>query len=131
VHLPVHGVGVGEGPACAQYLPPVLVEDRRLTAVCPPHTSNSLPLHTAVCRYRPTGALAMLVAVQLFVSGLYLPPVLKMVELSHPPQTIISLLVQTAVCEYRPSGALVRLVGVHISAVASYRAPVFKKLLPS
>src|SRR5438132_5284568 len=44
------GVGVGGGPDCAQYLPPVLVADLTLTAVAPPHTIISLPLHTAVCR---------------------------------------------------------------------------------
>ena len=39
----------------------------------------------------------MLVAVQLSVVGLYLPPVFKGVVGSVPPQTIISLPVQTAV----------------------------------
>ena len=40
----------------------------------------------------------MLVAVQLSVLGLYLPPVFKELRPSlHPPQTIISLPVQTAV----------------------------------
>ena len=40
----------------------------------------------------------MLVAVQLFVLGLYLAPVLNAVASPfHPPQTIISLPVQTAV----------------------------------
>ena len=40
----------------------------------------------------------MLVAVQLFVLGLYLPPVFKKCSRSSaPPQTIISLPVQTAV----------------------------------
>ena len=43
------------------------------------------------------GALVMLVAAQLSVLGLYLPPVLKSVLLLVPPQTIISLPVQTAV----------------------------------
>ena len=38
----------------------------------------------------------VLVAVQLSVLGLYLPPVLNTVR-DHPPQTIISLPVQTAV----------------------------------
>ena len=41
----------------------------------------------------------VLVAVQLSVPGLYLPPVLKILfGGSHPPQTIISLPVHTAVC---------------------------------
>ena len=40
----------------------------------------------------------VLVAVQVSVLGLYLPPVFKTSELwSYPPQTIISLPVQTAV----------------------------------
>jgi hypothetical protein len=43
------------------------------------------------------GALVVLVAVQLSVLGLYLPPVFKSPELLNPPQTIISLLVHTAV----------------------------------
>ena len=59
----------------------------------------------------------MLVAVQLSVLGLYLPPVLKTLALSVPPQTIISLPVHTAVCPYRASGAPVVLVGVHVSSV--------------
>jgi hypothetical protein len=37
----------------------------------------SSPVHTAVWETRATGALVMLVAVQLSVLGLYLPPVLK------------------------------------------------------
>jgi hypothetical protein len=91
------GVGVGVGaPNCAQYLPPVFM------AVCvfaPPQASISLPVHTAVCSFRASGALAVLVAVQVSVLGLYLPPVFKpFPELSGvPPQTIISLLVHTAV----------------------------------
>jgi len=44
---------------------------------------------------RPDGALVVLVAVQLFVFGLYFPPVLSKAPLL--PQTIISLPVQTAV----------------------------------
>jgi hypothetical protein len=41
--------------------------------------------------------LVVLVAVQLSVPGLYLPPVLKSLPLLVPPQTIISLPVHTAV----------------------------------
>jgi hypothetical protein len=59
----------------------------------PPHTIISLPLHTAVFHARPEGALTALVAVQLSVMGLYLPPVLP----PPAPQTIISLPVHTAV----------------------------------
>jgi hypothetical protein len=41
--------------------------------------------------------LVVLVAVQLSVLGLYLPPVLTSLLPIHPPQTIISLPVKTAV----------------------------------
>ena len=44
-----------------------------------------------------SGALVVLVAVQVSVLGLYLPPVLKTPLLPRPPQTIISPPVQTAV----------------------------------
>ena len=83
------GVGVGEGVGyCPQYRPPVLVPPELPT---PSQTIISLPVQTAVCWYRASGALVVLVAVQLFVLGLYLPPVLEV------PQTIISLPVQIAV----------------------------------
>jgi hypothetical protein len=64
--------------------------------------------------------LVVLVAVQLFVLGVYLPPVFETFEQKssrHPPQTIISLPVQTAVCQYRAAGAFVMLVAVHVSSV--------------
>jgi hypothetical protein len=67
-------VGVGLG-AAAQYLPPVLKRDP--SAASPPQTIISLPVHTAVCHTGREGALVVLVAVQLFIPGLYLPPVLK------------------------------------------------------
>jgi hypothetical protein len=70
------------------YLPPVFNK-------LPPHTTISLPVHTAVCEYRAEGALAMLIHV--FVLGSYLPPVFERPELSTPPHTIVSLPVQTAV----------------------------------
>jgi hypothetical protein len=50
-----------------------------------------------VCKSRAEGALVVLVGVQLFVPGLYLPPVLKTLAPSNPPQMIISLPVHTAV----------------------------------
>ena len=55
----------------------------------PPQAIISLPVHTAVWEKRAAGALVVLVAVQLLVPGLYLPPVLKMLLLATPPQTII------------------------------------------
>ena len=64
------GVGVA---VAAQYRPPVLSQPLPL----PPQTIISLPVHTAVCSRRPSGALVVLVAVQLSVPGLYLPPVFK------------------------------------------------------
>jgi hypothetical protein len=70
--------------------------------------------------------LVVLVAVQLSVLGLYLPPVLPL-----PPQTIISVLVHTAVCWLRAAGALVVLVAVQLSVPGLYRPPVLKKLLSS
>jgi hypothetical protein len=103
-HLPVHGVGVGVGVGlavgvgvavgvavgvgganCAQYLPPVFKETSWLTST-PPQTIISLAVPTAVCRYRPVGALVVLVAIQLSVLGLYLPPLLSA---EIPPQMII------------------------------------------
>jgi hypothetical protein len=76
------------------YLPPVSESSR---GVPPPHTIISLPIDTAVCQYRPEGALVVLVAVQLSVLGLYLPPVSKIPRSPAPPHIIISLPVQTAV----------------------------------
>ena len=71
------------------------------------------------------GAFVVLVAVQLSVLGLYLPPV---GPTWWPPQTIISLPVQTAVCWYRAEGALVVLVAVQLSVLGLYLPPVFKGL---
>jgi hypothetical protein len=101
-------VGVGLGaPDSAQYLPPVFSVMLGWSASCgravgvetasPPHTIISLPAHTAVCPNRAVGALVVLVAVQLLLLGLYLPPVPKSKLGPNPPQMIISLAVQTAV----------------------------------
>ena len=68
----------------------------------------------------------VLVAVQLLVLELYLPPVLKATPVPSPPQTIISLPVQTAACESRASGAFVVLVAVQLSVLGLYPPPVFK-----
>ena len=80
------------------YLPPVFKSSKN-SSPNPPQTIISLPVQTAVWFSRASGTLLVLVAVQLFVFGLYLPPVLKSTkfELSKPPQTIISLPVHTAV----------------------------------
>ena len=66
----------------------------------------------------------MLVETQLFVAGLYLPPVLSGSP-KPPPQTIISLPVHTAVWPLRASGAFVVLVGVQLLAIGLYLPPVF------
>ena len=77
------GVGVGLGPPCTQYLPPVF---KSPLVLFPPQTIIPLPpegivctsgVQTAVWCHRATGALVALVAVQLSVLGLYLPPVFK------------------------------------------------------
>ena len=73
----------------------------------------------------------VLVAVQLSVVGLYLPPVLQKLsppQSPQPPQTIISLPVQTAEGRLRPVGALVVLVAVQLSVLGSYLPPVLKKV---
>jgi hypothetical protein len=73
----------------------------------------------------------VLVAVQVSVLGLYLPPVLKTPLASAPPQTIISLSVHTAVWWIRAEGALVVLVAVQLSVLGSYLPPVLKNVLVS
>jgi len=73
----------------------------------------------------------VLVAVQLFVPGLYLPPVLNRLLPLNPPHTIISLPLHTAVCTDRAEGALGLLVAVQLSALGLYLPPVFKSLVPS
>src|SRR5204862_122780 len=75
--------------------------------------------------YRAAAALVVLVAVQLSVPGLYVPPLFNTGPL-YPPQTIISLPVQTAVCPPRPSGAVVVLVAAQLSVLGLYLPPVFK-----
>jgi hypothetical protein len=77
------------------------------------------------------GALARLVAVQLFVPGLYLPPVFKKPESPNPPQMIISLPVQTAVCPQRAEGALVVLVAIQLFVSGLYLPPVLKMSSPT
>src|SRR4030095_12148113 len=110
------------------YLPPVFVGTKPLpnTYRSPPQTIISLPVQTAVRAYWAVGALVVLVAIQLFVLGLYLPPVFKgkRNRPGTPPQTIISLPVHTAVCALRPEGALLRLVAVHLSVLGLYLPPV-------
>ena len=77
------------------------------------------------------GALVVLIAVQLSVLGLYLPPGSKPSVPSVPAQTIISLPVHTAVNATRPPGALVVVVPVQVSALGLYLPPLFKRFRPS
>ena|SRR5437773_1523003 len=106
------------------YLPPVFK-----SASCqPPQTIISLPLHTALCAFRPTGALVILVAVQLFALGSYFPPVFKNWESPAPPQTIISLPVHTAVGTNRADGELMVVVASQLSVGGLYVPPVFRPL---
>ena len=71
------------------YLPPVFKKTLMALAL-PPQTIISLPVQTAVCWYRPAGAFAVVIAVQVFVLGSYFAPVLKAPPLKlNPPQTII------------------------------------------
>src|SRR5262249_30011362 len=84
-----------------------------------------LPVQTPVWLTRTSGALVVLVSVQLSVEGSYRPPVLYMAE-PCPPQTIILLPVQMAVCQYRASGALSVLVAVQLSVAGSYPPPVLR-----
>jgi hypothetical protein len=102
------------------YLPPLFVGPQcSATQPYPPQTIISLPVQTVLCRPRLEGALVVLVAVQLSVSGSYLPPVV-----SPPFQTIISLPVHTAALA--PVGALVVLVAVQLSVLTLYLPPVLK-----
>jgi hypothetical protein len=67
----------------------------------------------------------LVMAVQLSVLGLYLPPSLKLMKSPVPPQTIISLPVQTAVCKSRGEGASATSVAAQLSVAGSYLPPVF------
>ena len=75
--------------------------------------------------------MVVLVAAQLSVLGLYLPPVFVSPTPNwYPPQTIISLPVHTAVWPPRPVGALVVLVTVQLSVLGLYLPPVFPTPCP-
>jgi hypothetical protein len=85
------GVGVGVGGEAGLALPLPRASSWTFPS-SPPQTIISVPVHTAVSEYRASGALVVLVAVQLSDPGLYFPPVFD-----PPPQTTISLPVHTAV----------------------------------
>jgi hypothetical protein len=78
------------------YRPP-LFNLQLLQQPIPPQMIISLPVHTAVCDSRASGALTVLVGVQLSAVGLYRPPLSKSQVKLYPPQTITSLPVHTAV----------------------------------
>src|SRR5207248_11446410 len=98
----------------------------------PPQMIISLSVQIAVCPARSSGTLMPPLAVQLFVLGLYLPPLAVYTGDPNklPPQTIISRSVQTAVCPRRADGALAVLVIVQLSLVGLYLPPVNKVLVP-
>src|SRR6266478_1451585 len=105
-------------------LPPVLITP---DAPRPPQMTISFVVHTAVCDFRGSGALVVLVAVQLSVMGSYLPPLLKWVPPPfQPPQMIISLPVHTAVWKVRASGAFTVVVGDQLFVFGLYLPPLFK-----
>jgi len=68
----------------------------------------------------------VLVAAQLFMAGVYLPPVLPVSKKLAPPQTIISLPVQIAVWDNRAEGAFVVLVAAQLSVFGLYVPPVLR-----
>ena len=77
------------------------------------------------CRviYRSVGALVVLVAVQLSVLGLYLPPVF--IPAFHPKRSFHCQSRLPCDCS-RPEGALVVLVAVQLFVLGLYLPPVFK-----
>ena len=94
--------GAGGCPTvCAGIVSPASVQNDRPVPVRPRRSFHCRS--TLRCENRAVGAFVVLVAVQLSVPGLYLPPVFQKLP-SIPPQTIISLPVQTAVCKFGLSG---------------------------
>src|SRR5437867_10822481 len=91
--------------ATGSYWPPVFTGADSWTP--PAQTSIRLPVHTAVWRVRPEGALIVDTEVQLSVRGLYLPPVSATLPASCPRQTTMLDPVQTAVREPRAVGEFV------------------------
>ena len=75
------------------------------------------------------GALVMLVAVQLSVPGLYLPPVFVSVQIiDFPPTQSFHCRSTLPYDSARPAGALVVLVAIQLSVLGLYLPPVFRKL---
>ena len=123
--------GAGGCPAiCAGIVSPTSVQTALVPT--PPQTIISLPVQTAVCANRALGALVALVAVQLFVLGLYLPPVFNsMAHRSHSAPDDHFTAGPHCRVDARASGALVVLVAVQLSVLGLYLPPVLKSpLLP-
>ena len=101
------------------YRPPVF---KRKKSLSPPQTIISLPVQTAVCHSRPSGALVVLVAVQLSVLGLYLPPVFVTPTLLRRPRRSFHC---QSNCRSAPSGSggIGGVVGVHVSSVQPPEGP--------
>ena len=74
-------------------------------------------------RYRAAGALVVLVAVQLSVLGLYLPPVFKRVLPSFRPRRSFHCQSTLPCACIGAAGALVSVVGVHVSSVQPPEGP--------
>ena len=90
------------------------------------HCRSKLPCGGA----RASGALVVLVAVQVLVLGLYRPPVLKLPLLPIRPRRSSRCRSILPCARSRASGALVVLVAVQVSVLGLYLPPVLKKLLP-
>ena len=72
----------------------------------------------------------VLVAVQLFVLGLYLPPVFNKLTIQYHPRRSFHCRSRLP-CEVdRPEGALVVLVAVQLSVLGSYLPPVLNNESP-
>src|SRR5262245_5063162 len=82
----------------------------------PPHTTSSVPVHTAATPERAPGPLRIEMAVQVSVAGLYRAPSGAQLNPFCPPQTSISEPVQTATCCARGSGGSAFSV-CHVSSV--------------
>ena len=119
------GVGVGVASVAAQYLAPVF---KSPWVPVPPQMIISMPIQIAECSDRASGTSVVLVALQLSVAGLYLPPVFRNPPTKglNPAQTTISAPVHTAVCAVRSEGALVKVVAVQLSEPGLYLPPVFR-----
>ena len=70
----------------------------------------------------------MLVAVQLSVPGLYLPPVLRTLHVSFHPKRSFHCRSRLPCDWRRAAGALVVLVAVQLSVLGLYLPPVLKAL---